>query len=72
MILRFQNSIGKLIKYINLNNIIIQVDVNPVMKIKVDAYDSNGAATTDGNYRINDITVVYRTTRKSPSTGVNS
>jgi len=42
------------------------------MKIKVDAFDSDGATTTDGNYRINDITVVYRTTRKEPSTAVNS
>ena len=42
------------------------------MKIKVDAYDTSGTATTDGNYRINDITVVYRTTRQSPSTSQNS
>ena len=41
-------------------------------EIKVDAYNSDGAATVDGNYRINDITVVYRTTRKEPSTAVNS
>ena len=42
------------------------------MKIRVDAYNSDGTATTDGNYRINDITIVYRTTRKEPSTAVNS
>jgi len=42
------------------------------MKIKVDAYDTSGTAATSGNYRINDITVVYRTTRKEPSTAVNS
>ena len=42
------------------------------MKIKVDAYDTSGGAVTLGNYRINDITVVYRTTRKEPSTAVNS
>ena len=42
------------------------------MKIKVDAYDTSGTATTNGNYRINDITIVYRTTRKEPSTAVNS
>jgi len=27
--------------------------------------------TATGNYKINDMTIVYRTTRKSPSTGVN-
>ena len=27
--------------------------------------------TATGNYKINDITIVYRTTRKSPSTGNN-
>ncbi len=42
------------------------------MKIKVDSYDTSGTTTTDGNYRINDITIVYRTTRKEPSTAVNS
>tara|TARA_X000001388_G_scaffold77612_3_gene79482 strand:- start:456 stop:2588 length:2133 start_codon:yes stop_codon:yes gene_type:complete len=41
------------------------------MKIKVDSYDTSGSATTDGNYKINDITVVYRTTRKEPLTGTN-
>jgi len=42
------------------------------MKIKVDAYDTSGTTTTSGSYKINDITVVYRTTRKEPSTAVNS
>ena len=42
------------------------------MKIKIDGYDTTGDAATSGNYRINDITIVYRTTRKSPSTAVNS
>jgi len=41
------------------------------MKIKLDSYDTSGTATTDGNYKINDITIVYRTTRKEPSTGTN-
>ncbi len=41
------------------------------MKIKVDSYDTSGSATTDGNYKINDITVVYRTTRREPVTETN-